>query len=345
MDSISKINTQSNFNQLLNWFLSPKSMYVEKEEPWNIEILAKNICHSYINLPVLNSNLSEVLIKVPELSISDYPQEDKLFLKPIDSLKSLAKGEINEFVFDFLIHGSYATLDYSKGWSDLDTYVIINSDTLNNYKKLIKFRNKIIDSYKYLLAIDPHQHHGFIFCSEFSLNQYFSYLLPKEVLMECKSLINFSEINLKYNRDTEHTKMFFKNKNNLLLNAYESKILKHHAYEGEYLKEDYENSNAMYQLKYFLSIVMTLPTYYLDAIGKSCYKRNSFDLVKDKFINEWEIIDKASIIRDDWNNREKHPIKDNIIPNWVKETLGGNYFYRAHRLSNKMISSINNNKN
>jgi len=47
MNFTSIIKKHSNFHQLLTWFLSPKSIYLEKEEPWNISLFAQNICFLY----------------------------------------------------------------------------------------------------------------------------------------------------------------------------------------------------------------------------------------------------------------------------------------------------------
>ena len=96
----------------------------------------------------------------------------------------------------------------------------------------------------------------------------------------------------------------------------------------------------MYQLKYFLSLIMLLPTLYLDAIGEPCYKKESFSKIKYKFINEWEIIEKATEIRTLWQINEEFPYTTNKIPDWVVELLGGNYFSRAYKLSSKMMETI-----
>jgi hypothetical protein len=340
MDFISKIKVQSSFHQLLTWFLSPKSVYLEKEEPWNINLFAQNICYLYKNLPYVDKNLISTTINVPEYDESDYPDNDKNFLEPVQSLKSYINANLRDYLTDFLIHGSISTADYSKGWSDLDTFVILQSQTFENYQTLVEFRNKIINAHDFLLKIDVHQHHGFIFCTEYGLSQYFSYFLPEQVLNKSKSLIRNNEIKIRSYRNQNSSIAAFSSKNDLLKSAYNKKILLHHKYQNEYLREDFQDINTMYQLKYFLSIVMTLPTYYLDAVGDPCYKKDSFSKVKNKFITEWEIIDKATEIRALWPVKENFPYTSNKIPDWVVESLGGNYFYRAYILSSKMLKTI-----
>ena len=122
--------------------------------------------------------------------------------------------------------------------------------------------------------------------------------------------------------------------------ANESKVLRHHKYNDSYLVENYENEDAMYQLKYFLSILMTLPAYYLDAKGSPSYKRDSFEIVENDFPKNWEIIEKATEIRNSWAKNETHPYEGNSIPTWVKEILGYDYFERAYNLSSEMLASL-----
>ena len=345
MDSIynSKF-IQSNFNQFLTWFLSPKSNYVSKEEPWNIPIFARSLSHSYNTLPAHNEELKHANIQVDFLSDKEYLNKDKDYLGAVVELKNHVNEVLLEYLHDFLIHGSIATMDYSKGWTDLDTFVIISSETILSPDKLIEFRKKIIDAHDYLLRIDPHQHHGFIFCTEKGLKQYFEHFVPLEVIRESKSLIRSGSLNLYYSRDARITSFAFKQKNNLLRLASQEGILKHHKYQNRYLYDNFKYTDTMYQLKYFLSLVMTLPAYYLDAKGLSCYKKNSFDVVKSKFQEEWEIIDKASEVRSRWASKEEFPYVGNQIPVWVMKILGDNYFDRAYKLSNAMSKCLSSEK-
>jgi len=233
-----------------------------------------------------------------------------------------------------------ATLDYSKGWSDLDTFVIVNSDTLYSPDNIIDLRYKMIAAHDYLLQIDVHQHHGFIFCSEIGLRHYYSHYLPLEVLRESKTLLPYGALRVHSNRKKKYAVESFRKINNTLADALKNGILKHHKYQNEYLQDSFKNLNTMYQLKYFLSIVMTLPTYYLDAKGLPTYKGESFNKVKYDFIQDWEIIEKATKIREMWPDKEEHPYIGNEIPKWVVSILGGDYFYNAYKLSNSMFNSL-----
>ena len=164
MASITSSTTESlvNFHQILSWFLSTKSQYLDAEGPWVVTMMAKNIVFTYQQLPISSKRLEESFVKIPKIIIADYQSKDTRYLQTILSLQDYVNSNLKEYVVDFLIHGSLSTLDYSLGWSDLDTLVIVNTDTLKDPVALVDFRKKINVAQKYLYEIDPIQHHGFI---------------------------------------------------------------------------------------------------------------------------------------------------------------------------------------
>ena len=163
-------------------------------------------------------------------------------------------------------------------------------------------------------------------------------MLPANVLQKSKSVIKSNKIIKNENISNDFPINHLKNLNNLLYQSYKTGTLKHHKYNNKYLKDNYLDMNTMYQMKYFLSIVMTLPTYYLHSIGRPIYKKDSFNLIKENFLNEWEIIEIASNIRSEWVKKERYPFKGNKIPLWLKNMLGDHYFKRAYMLSKKLTN-------
>jgi len=340
MGFIFNMEEQISFHQMLTWFLSKKSQHLDNEGEWVVNMIAKNIGTSYKALPRTDIRLEPMHIDINCINIEDYSGQDADYLQPILRLKKFVNSEIKGNVVDFLIHGSLSTLDYSKGWSDLDTLVVVNSKTIENPRNLISFRRELISAQDYLFDIDPLQHHGFIFCSEFDLGQYLSHCMPIEVLEESKSLIRQSKLSIKYNRSKLKSRQFFEQKVSIFKKAFEEGVLVHHQYEGKYLLEDYGDTNTMYQMKYFLSVLMSLPILYLDALGSPCYKKKSFDRIKQHFGDEWEIIEKASIIRLKWSEYETHPFIGNDIPEWLRKELGNSYFKRAYMISKAMSQRL-----
>lgn len=340
MGFIFNMEEQVSFHQMLTWFLSEKSQHLDNEGEWVVNMIAKSIRLSYRALPRTNIKLESLDITIDIINEKDYLGQDNDYLQPVLGLKGFVDSQIKEDVVDFFIHGSLSTLDYVKGWSDFDTLVVVNSQTIESPSKLINLRRKLISAQDYLFKIDPLQHHGFIFCSEFDLGQYLSHCMPIEVLVESKSLIRQSKLSIKYNRTKSESKQFFMQKVSVFKNAFDEGALIHHKYKGKYLLEDYRDINTMYQMKYFLSVLMSLPVLYLDALGVPSYKRDSFNKIKHQFGDEWEIIDKASAIRSSWAENEMHPYSNNEIPNWLKAKLGNNYFKRAYEISNIMSARL-----
>ena len=93
----------------------------------------------------------------------------------------------------------------------------------------------------------------------------------------------------------------------------------------------------MYQMKFFLSLIMLVPCIYLDSIGKPTYKKYSFYKFKSLLKVNDEIIRKASTIRNLWPILETHPYNQKKIPKWLMNTLGNNYFKRAFYLVDRLV--------
>ena len=68
------------------------------------------------------------------------------------------------------------------------------------------------------------------------------------------------------------------------------------------------------------------------------YKKYSFDIVKKNKDINFEILEKASLIRSEWPNFVKHPFVGNKIPEWVEKELKSNYFERTLNLCSSFIN-------
>ena len=62
------------------------------------------------------------------------------------------RDQIKKYINHFLLHGSLSTLDYIKGWSDLDTWVIIDDEVFkleSNKSIFIPSKSKLSLANKY----------------------------------------------------------------------------------------------------------------------------------------------------------------------------------------------------
>ena len=327
------------FLNFISWYLSSKSDYVFKKEPWQEKIFANFISESSY-LEDLNQDEEYEHIEMLQFNEEDYKKIDSQYLFPIIRLKKYVNENLREFLVDFLIHGSMSTLDYSMGWSDLDTLVIVKKEILRYPDKLINLRKHIMTILPELYAIDPLQHHQFIITTEKAILNSSYAILPSETIIHSKSLFGNETLKIAKNRQATNGEKNLLSVNNLFKNSLELGYMDHHKKNNIALENNFKNMNCMYQLKYFLSCLMIIPTYYLDAIGKSCYKRFSFKEFDSIISTESEILKKSSQIRQLWAKQEKHPYKSNIIPNWICDILGNDYFERAYDFSSKIADSI-----
>ena len=86
---------------------------------------------------------------------------------------------------------------------------------------------------------------------------------------------------------------------------------------------------------------MTVPAFYMDGIGKGCYKGDSFTLARPVFSDRaWRIIDRATEVRSEWEIREGVNFKGNAIPEWLQKILGENYIEDSLYLIEETVANI-----
>jgi len=327
---------------MLTWFLNRRTAYLDIDGDHVVRMIGDHLNKSY---HFTNSSLFETKT-VKKCAVTFDPQtylaHDPVYLSPIAELYNCVNERMKPFISNFFLHGSMATMDYCKGWSDVDTFVVIKKETLHNTSLLLQLRKQCIDAYAYLLKIDPLQHHGLIYVTEYDLDYYPAIIMPPPVFDHAQSFLDEGEEITFHLRDSqeESVNMMY-GTYNLMGNALKSGIFKHHAYQGEYLRAEYENAgNAMYQFKYFLALVMSLPVHFLNTLGQYYHKRKSFDICKDLLKGEWAIIEKASKVRDLWPEKETIPFRSNAIPPWVQAIIGPEYFKEGFALMHAMIKNI-----
>ena len=333
--------SQNAYLSFIGWFFSTKSEYVFIKEPWQKKLFANYISESSF-IEDFNKNELEKYeyVQMLEYKKEDYKRKDLLYLSPVTRLAEYVNKHLKEFLVDFIVHGSISTLDYSVGWSDFDTLIIIKKDILKDPEKLLILREHILYLIPELYAIDPLQHHQFIITTENAILSSSYSILPSQVFNFSKSLLGSKTLKISKNRKKKNATRTIVSIKSLFKDSFEQGYMDHHKKQNIALEDNFRNKNTMYQLKYFLSCIMTLPTYYFDAIGQPCYKKYSFkDFYSKTKINS-EILDKSSQIRKYWPEMEKFPYEGNLIPDWICGILGKDYFKRAYDFSSEISQSI-----
>lgn len=239
--------------------------------------------------------------KCDVIDFSKYKKSDSQLIKPIIELKIFAEKNLKPYVSGFYLHGSFSTLDYVKGWSDVDTLLIIKKDTINNPKKILRLRNLMYKSRKFFHQVDPLQHHGYMIITEYDLNYYCQTFFPVEIFKYSKSFFkNDATIKIKTRKcevESINTLFFFVN---YFRNIRQKKCLN------------------PYDLKFLLHVITLFPTLYLQAKEKHMYKKFSFGIAKKDFEKDlWEIMNIVTAIRKNWKVPNKMPLSgliSNINP-------------------------------
>ena len=318
---------QISLREMMTWFLSPKSLGLEDDGQHAVKMVANHLSAGY---SILESNIGQKRtseFEVRKLRKADYQSEDIDYLSPVIELGDWVNNTIPEHVKDFMVHGSLATHDYSRGWSDFDTFLIISSNTCTNRVSIIDLRSKLLSAYKFLTRIDPLQHHGFLLCSEIDLFRYHESILPLPVLNKAKSYLGQMTHSFNPIADVDHNKNNIANKAKFFKKAGQLGIMRHHGYKGIYLESHYRNaSNGLYQLKYLLGNVSFAACYYAGAMGQPLYKREAINFLKP-FLSDSSIsfLNSATTVRQEWSKREKFPYRGNQIPDWIATYLDPDY--------------------
>ena len=134
-----KIKNQVLLNKKINFFFDTKHIATS-----SLKELKKNIFFfKEKTKPNYSRNKTRVIKLIP-YSKKLINKKDLNYLKPIKELKIyIQKNKLKDFLKYFLIHGSLADNTYIKGWSDVDTFVVIKNSVLKSKKKISQLKKKI----------------------------------------------------------------------------------------------------------------------------------------------------------------------------------------------------------
>tara|TARA_B100000686_G_C16784864_1_gene974530 strand:- start:849 stop:1862 length:1014 start_codon:yes stop_codon:yes gene_type:complete len=323
---------QLKVGNLLNWFLQPKSACIDSEPDFVKKMLIESISSSYDCIDSSLIDSKEFKYTIPKINREKYSGK---FLENVLKITDFFNENLDDEITDFILHGSLATLDFKKGWSDFDSIAIIKNSSLNSVSKMLKIRDTFFEIDRMLRQIDAHQHHGVHFITEKDLLMYPDLYMPHKLLSRSVSLSNGSFISLHSRQSRQEQILRFISIYNTFESAAREGVLYHHAYDGEYLLQKFKNhKNAMYQLKYFLSVIVILPSYFSNILGHVFSKSESIEFCRQHVSKaNFKIIDSASYARSTWTT---WPVKNNIIPETIISTIGENYLIDGYNLIREM---------
>tara|TARA_Y100000034_G_scaffold20628_1_gene23599 strand:- start:1587 stop:2468 length:882 start_codon:yes stop_codon:yes gene_type:complete len=276
-------------------------------------------------------------VKVPKISEADYQLGP---LKQVLNIKSIVESNCR-YIDDVILHGSVATLDYIANWSDLDLMVVLKEEALETEQAYATARHEIRSINSCTTRFDKTQHHGAHVLIDKDFEMYPNVFLPCELWKDAKSLLADKEYHFWNVPSCEQERNRLLNIHETFSKASKSKFLHHHPFWSEYLEDDFKNAhNGMYQMKYFLSVIMLLPSLFMNLQEVYCRKKDSFELCREYISSKnYEIIDRASQIRSTFAYSTR--LQNNRIPPWLCGDLGPKYFERAAALTEEMVNKCN----
>ncbi len=178
-----------------------------------------------------------------------------------------------------IVQGSYAD-GMITNYSDVD--LVIFYKTIS--PELIELKEELE---RFILDVDPIQHHGVFMIGKQKLSAYWQMDLPVEVISRGKCFGNTTK---SLNFDSIISESLGPT------TAVRSTLVAMEVFINRNFEEV-----GIYAWKLLLSQIMLIPTLFLATKNKSIYKRESFDLVKDYYSSKaWDVIVIASSIRKSW---------------------------------------------
>lgn len=324
---------QDSLHGLLTWFLDPRSCGLDQEGEHRPAAIAAHLACSYEAWGGRVLPGVDPVVKLGQpMEAERYLREDSHYRGRIMVLCRFIQQRLQPYLTHAYLHGSLATQDYARGWSDVDTFLVVRESVVTDSAALIELRRACFAARPLFVAICPLQHHGFIVATEQDLASYPSNYLPAVVLDAALSLLpGQPPLRLFPRAGSSGAVRGLLERRDALRSAVNSGVLRHHPKDGVYLQADYRNAeDGMLQLFSLLGYLMTVPAYVLDARGQACGKRESFTLARGIFSTAaWSVIERASAVRAAWPEREGVKYAGNAIPQWVRDLLGTDYFKDA----------------
>lgn len=310
---------QVSTNGLVNWLLQKKSELLNNEPEYVIGMFGAQIARATALYPQASHTIE---LSIPLFKI---PQDKKH-----ESVQRMAAGckKLNKDILDAVVFSSAATFEVIPHWSDLDVLVIVRDEVFTAPQRLAFLRSELLKLEECLYEFDQWQHHGLQFITEADLHFYPESFLPLTALKEAASLIEARTLSLAVRESRTEQLNYFLNVVRTLVAAEAEEVLRHHSKDGVFLLNNYANrDNAFYQLKYFISVVLLLPSLFLGLVEKPIAKKESFIRIKEYFSpSELEFLTACENVR--LLFMKVRP-RENEIPREVEPILGKNYFEQA----------------
>ena len=320
---------QMSTNSLFNWLLQQKSETVADEPIYVFGMFAKQLSSAAALYPKGKSK------RHVELAPFVVPKDDHF-----NAVRELQKGfmQLTDDLVDAIVFSSVATKDTVRFWSDIDVFVIVKDDVINDVTRFVKFREAVTQLERHLYTFDPWQHHGFQFVMEADLQFYPEAFLPVIVLEQGASLVGGRSFDLLLRDSGRELESQLYGLQQLMVASAASGEMQHHCKNGVCLQDNFGTpQDNFYQLKYFVSLILLLPSLYIALVDAPVYKRESFARIRELFSGkDLELVTACEAVRSLFDTITP---TGNAIPEQVLPVLGEHYFARAQELLTTLVQA------
>lgn len=213
-----------------------------------------------------------------------YKGVDSQYLIPVRMLVNAIKKIKSNYV-DFCLHGSMSTRDYAKGFSDVDTLLILKRKTIINPMKLLELQREIYPLTRFFYKLDPLQHHDFFIINEIDMDFYPETYFPLELFDFATSIKQkVPMLNFSLRDSTQGGEYVFWKMCQSLRRFYLFK----------------KKSMTLFDFKEVISYILLLPALFLQIMEKPVYKKYSFEILKKYKIDDCNVLKTASEYRQAW---------------------------------------------
>lgn len=246
-----------------------------------LEMGGKRITHPQSTISETNGSLSLLLNTNPLLPLTTPDRRiSNLFQGIYDAFQP-----VRESLVGVWLHGSLATADFTP-YSDVDALLVVRDEVLQDEVVYRQVKTAVLAALRHIFLFDPLQHHGFFVATPHTLAAWPAAYLPAAALIHARPLWPIAPpVSLHEHR-----------------NPAEEKTLFHNLAQQIYQATPPPN---LHKAKGLLSQFMLLPAAYCQAMGNPVYKRESFGLVQEQFQIQWQPMEEASRMRQEWKTPKR----------------------------------------
>ena len=145
------------FNKFITWYLDDRSLCLDLDGDYRAKEISRHLTTNFELISQYKIKKNRIFDYEPKLfRKEDFKNlKDERYTNLIFDIYDFVNIYLSEYISSFILHGSLATFDFSKGWSDVDTFVVIKNSTLFSPEKLFKFRSMCLKLKNLIYKICP----------------------------------------------------------------------------------------------------------------------------------------------------------------------------------------------